>query len=161
MSPEVPFSLFYMGPISPTLRGLPPPAHLPSSTPPHLQIWLCRNLLWLGLLLGGRVRRGCRVRSMWVVAPLTKAHSSRGLGSETAGTAGTPGCMARRQRSFSTIFWLLRKELLTQRREEQPGLGAQGWGAKQTGEERGPLGGAGQLWRGGRALVGGGSGRGN
>lgn len=42
----------------------------------------------------GRVRLGCRARSMWAEAPLTKAHSSRGPGSETPGTAGDPGCMA-------------------------------------------------------------------
>lgn len=73
----------------------PPPPPIPAfPTAPHLQIWLCRNLLWLGRLLGGRVRRGCRARSMWAAAPLTKAHSSRGPGSETPGPSGTPGCMA-------------------------------------------------------------------
>lgn len=150
----VPFSLFCLAPISPTLSGLAlPHPTLPTSPlpSPHLQIWLCRNLLWLGLLLGGRVRRGCRARSMWVVAPLRKAHSSRGLGSETARAAGTPGCMAGGHSRFSTMFPQLR------RREEQPGLGRE---ADSTRVERGPLGGAGHLWRGGRALVGGGTAQG-
>lgn len=71
----------------------PSPSILPQPIPPYLQIWLCRNLLWLGFLLGGLVRRGCRVRSTWAAAPLTKAHSSRGLGSDTPRAVGAPGCM--------------------------------------------------------------------
>lgn len=69
-------------------------------TPPHLQIWLCRKRRWLGLLLGGRDLRGCRTRSTRAAAPLTKAHSSRGLGSGTPGAAGNPGCMTESLRCF-------------------------------------------------------------
>lgn len=88
-------SLFFLGLVPSKPRPLGAP-HTPlSPSPAHLQIWLYKNLLWLGLLLGGRVLRGCRTRSMWVAALLTKAHSSLGLGSDTPGTAGAPGCMTR------------------------------------------------------------------
>lgn len=107
-----------------------PPSPLPPC-PPHLQIWLCRNRLWLGLLLGGLARRGCRARSTWAAAPLTKAHSSRGPASETPGPVGAPGCMASVTERLPTM--LIREQPPPQICE---GRGAAGAGQGQAREER-------------------------
>ena len=129
--PGVPSALCCLG-LGPTPA---PPSPLPPC-PPHLQIWLCRNRLWLGLLLRGLARRGCRARSTWAAAPLTKAHSSRGPASETPGPVGAPGCMAGVTEWLSTM--LIREQPPPQICEGRGAAGAGGPGpGRGTGRETG------------------------